>query len=83
MISSLNYRELVIQYLLATKNSLFQYFQSNICSWCFKEIAQYTCLGCLTLYLTEAPFDAFPNRANPDQTEELPDQGLLCLPMEI
>ena len=30
------------------------------------------------------PFNAFANRANPDQAaQELPDQGLLCLLMEI
>ena len=40
----------------------------------------------LTLYLTEAPFNTFANRADPDQVallRVLPDQGLLCLLMEI
>ena len=38
--------------------------------------------GMLTLYPIETPFDAFANRADPDQAE-LPNQGLLCLLMEI
>ena len=44
--------------------------------WCF--------MG-LNLYLKETPFNAFANRAVPDQAAltELPDQGLLCLLMEI
>ena len=33
----------------------------------------------LTLYHIETPFNAFANRADPDQA----DQGLLCLLMEI
>ena len=33
----------------------------------------------LTLYLIEAPLNAFANRADPDQAV----QGLLCLHMEI
>ena len=38
----------------------------------------------LTLYLIETPFNAFANRAYPDQAAllraaELPDQGLLCI----
>ena len=38
----------------------------------------------LTLYLIETPFNAFANRADPDQAAlELPDQDLLCLLMEI
>ena len=39
----------------------------------------------LTLYLIELPFNAFANRADPDQAalKELPDQGLLCLLAEI
>ena len=39
-----------------------------------------------TLYLIETPFNTFANRADPDQAtllRELPDQGLLCLLMEI
>ena len=37
---------------------------------------------CLTFYLKETPFNAFANRADPDQAA-LTDQGLLCLLMEI
>ena len=37
----------------------------------------------VNLYLIEMPFKAFANRANPDQAALLPDQGLLCLLMEI
>ena len=38
----------------------------------------------LTHYLIEMPFNNFANRADPDQAAlELPDQGLLCLLMEI
>ena len=38
-----------------------------------------------TLYLIETPFNTFANRVDPDQAalKELPDQGLLCLLMEI
>ena len=36
-----------------------------------------------TLYLIEAPFDAFATRVDPDQAALMPDQGLLCLHMEI
>ena len=31
----------------------------------------------------ETNFNTFANRANPDQAAQLPDQGLLCLLMEI
>ena len=38
----------------------------------------------LTLYHIETPFNTFANRADPDQAaKELPDQGLLCLLMEV
>ena len=39
----------------------------------------------LTNNLIEMPFNAFANRADSDQAAltELPDQGLLCLLMEI
>ena len=38
----------------------------------------------LTLYRIEMPFNAFANRADPDQAAlELPNQGLICLLMEI
>ena len=39
----------------------------------------------LTLYLIETPFSPFANRVDPDQTAlvKLPDQGLLCLLMEL
>ena len=40
----------------------------------------------LTLHLIETPFNTFANGADPDQAalvQDLPDQGLLCLLMEI
>ena len=41
----------------------------------------------LTLYLIETSFNAFAKRPEPDRAAllraELPDQGLLCLLMEI
>ena len=38
----------------------------------------------LTLYLIAMPFNTFANRADPDQAAlELPDQGQLCLLVEI
>ena len=42
-------------------------------------------LKSLILYLIETPFNALANRADPDQAAliELPDQGPLCLLIEI
>ena len=37
----------------------------------------------LTLYLIQTPFNAFANREDPDQAALVPDQGLLCLLMEL
>ena len=46
-----------------------------------KHIAVFQTNLILTLYLIEVRFNAYVNRAGPDQ--ELPDQGRLCLRMEI
>ena len=52
--------------------------------------ATFVVIGALTLYLVETPFNTSVNRSDPDHAtlvraalQELPDQGLLCLIMEI